>query len=207
MPGADKTILQNTAGVILAAGFSGRMGVPKLSLPFDENQTFTEKIINTYLSAGCKNIVLVVNRQGKEVLKQQKDFPAESNVSVVLNAFPERERFYSLQTGLKSLDRVPAVFVQNIDNPFVHPAWLQKLTEALEPGTFVVPHHNGHGGHPVLLSGKIVGDIIASKSYKKNLRDFLQAYPKINCPVADEKILVNINSPAEYRKYFGPASH
>ena len=200
-------LLQNTAGVILAAGFSGRMGVPKLSLPFDDNQTFTEKIINTYLSAGCKNIVLVVNRQGKEVLKKQKDFLVEGNVFVVLNAFPERERFYSLQTGLKLLDRIPAVFVQNIDNPFVHPDWLQKLTEAIEPGTFAVPHHKGQGGHPVLLSGKIVRDIIAFKSYRKNLRDFLQAYPKINCPVADEKILVNINSPAEYRKYFGHASH
>lgn len=203
MPEADKTILQNSAVVILAAGFSGRMGIPKLSLPFDEKQTFTEKIITTYLTAGCKNIVLVVNRQGIKALKQQKDFLAESNVSVVLNAFPERERFYSLQTGLKLLDGFRAVFVQNIDNPFVHPEWLQKLTEAFEPDAFVVPHHNGYGGHPILLSGKIIRDIKAFKSYRKNLRNFLQAYPKINCPVADEKILVNINSPAEYRKYFG----
>lgn len=203
MPVADKTILQNSAVVILAAGFSGRMGVPKLSLPFDENQTFTEKIINTYLTAGCKNIVLVVNRQGKEMLKQQKDFPAKSNVSMVLNAFPERERFYSLQTGLKLLDGFHSVFVQNIDNPFVHPRLLQKLAEAFEPDTFVVPHYNGHGGHPVLLSGKIVRDIKTFKNIRKNLRDFLRAYPKNNCPVTDEKILVNINSPEEYRKYFG----
>ena len=203
MPGADKTILQNSAVVILAAGFSGRMGVPKLSLPFDKNQTFTEKIITTYLTAGCKNIVLVVNRQGIKGLKQQKDFLTKCNVSVVLNAFPERERFYSLQTGLKLPDEFRAVFVQDIDNPFVHPEWLQKLADAFKPGAFVVPHHNGHGGHPVLLSGKIVRDIQTFKSYRKNLRDFLQAYPKIDCPVEDEKILVNINSPAEYRKYFG----
>jgi len=121
MPGTDKTILQNSAVVILAAGFSGRMGIPKLSLPFDEKQTFTEKIISTYLTAGCKNIVLVVNRQGNEVLRQQTDFLTESNVSVVLNTFPQRERFYSLQLGLKLLDGFRAVFVQNIDNPFVHP--------------------------------------------------------------------------------------
>jgi len=67
----------------------------------------------------------------------------------------------------------------------------------------VVPHHNRHGGHPVLLSGKIIRNIKALNNYRKNLRDFLQAYQKIDCLVADEKILVNINSPAEYRKYFG----
>ncbi|GMT44567.1 MAG: hypothetical protein IEMM0006_0399 [bacterium] len=207
MPEADKTILQNSAVAILAAGFSGRMGAPKLSLPFDEKQTFTEKIITTYLTAGCKNIVLVVNRQGNEALKQQTGFLTENNVSVVLNTFPQRERFYSLQLGLKLLDGFRAVFVQNIDNPFVHPGLLQKLAEAFEPGAFVVPHYHGQGGHPVLLSGKIVRDIKAFKNFRKNFRDFLQAYPKINCPVEDEKILVNINSPAEYRKYFDSASH
>ncbi len=200
---ANKKDLTGFSVLILAAGFSGRMGVPKLSLPFDRNQTFMTKIIRSYQSAGCEKIVVVVNKPGQEFLKQHKLFSDKSNISVALNAFPERERFYSLQTGLETLQDGKPVFIQNIDNPFVRPALLHRLAEAFKPGTFVVPVYNGRGGHPVLLSGKIVSDLVTFPDYRQNLRDFLQAYPKINCPVEDEKILVNINSPKEYRKYFG----
>ncbi len=196
-------ILKEYAVLILAAGFSGRMGIPKLSLPFDENRNFATKIIHTYRSAGCKNIALVVNRQGQELLNEQKTLSAGSNISVVLNAYPERERFFSLQTGLKTFQTGTPVFIQNIDNPFVESTLLYKLANALKPGTFVVPRYNGHGGHPVLLSSKIVHDLTTFPDYRQNLRDFLQKYPKISCPVEDEKIFVNINSPEEYRKFFG----
>ena len=200
---ANKKGLKDFSVLILAAGFSGRMGVPKLSLRFDENRTFAAKIIQTYQSAGCKKIVVVVNRQGQEYLNRQKLFSAGNNISVVLNAFPERERFYSLQTGLKRLNNGMPVFIQNIDNPFVETDLLHGLADMSDPGAFVVPVYNERGGHPVLLSGKIVSDLVASPDYRQNLRAFLQAYPKINCPVRDENILVNINSLKEYGKYFG----
>jgi molybdenum cofactor cytidylyltransferase len=200
---AETGFLKDYAVLILAAGFSGRMGIPKLSLPFDENRTFYDKIIQTYQSAGCENIVLVVNRQGEKFLKMQGLISAKNNVSIVLNTYPERERFYSLQTGLKSLRNEMPVFIQNIDNPFVKPELLWKIIEKLRPESFVAPRYNAHGGHPVLFSPEIVRDLAATSDWSQNLRAFLQAYPKINCPVTDENILVNINSPEEYEKYFG----
>jgi len=200
---ANKKGLEDFYVLILAAGFSGRMGIPKLSLRFDENRTFVTKIIQAYQSAGCNKIVVVVNRQGREYLNRQRAFSAGSNITVILNASPELERFYSLQTGLKMLNDGKPVFIQNIDNPFIEPALLHRLADVFDPGAFVVPVYNKRGGHPVLLSGKIVSDLVASTDYRQNLRDFLQAYPKINCPVRDEKILVNINSLKEYGKYFG----
>ena len=200
---AENRLMKDFAVLILAAGFSGRMGVPKLSLRFDKNQTFAEKIVHTYQAAGCKKIVLVVNRQGQKFLRHQKLFPSDNNVSVVFNAYPERERFFSLQTGLKSLRNGMPVFIQNIDNPFVRTATLQKLIRAFKPGAFVVPRYNRHGGHPILLSAKIVNDLVAFPDYRQNLRSFLQAYPKIICPVEDENLLANINTPEAYRKYFG----
>jgi CTP:molybdopterin cytidylyltransferase MocA len=200
---ANKKDLTGFSVLILAAGFSGRMGVPKLSLPFDRNQTFMTKIIRSYQSAGCEKIVVVVNKPGQEFLKQHELFSDKSNISVAPNAFPERERFYSLQTGLETLQDGKPVFIQNIDNPFVRPALLHRLAEVFKPGAFVVPVYNERGGHPVLLSGKIISDLVTFPDYRQNLRDFLQAYPKINCPVEDKKILVNINSPQEYGRYFG----
>ncbi len=200
---ANKEGLKDFSVLILAAGFSGRMGVPKFSLPYDKNQTFLTKIIRSYQSAGCKKIVVVVNRTGLEFLKQYKFFSDNSAFPLVLNAFPERERFYSLQTGLKMLQDGKPVFIQNIDNPFVQPALLHRLAEVSSAESFVVPGYHGRGGHPVLLSAKIVSDLVASPDYRQNMRDFLQAYPKIYCPVEDKEILANINSRQEYKKYFG----
>ncbi len=200
---ANKEGLKDFSVLILAAGFSGRMGVPKFSLPYDKNQTFLTKIIRSYQSAGCKKIVVVVNRTGQEFLREHEFFCDNSDISMVLNTFPERERFYSLQTGLKRFQDGRPVFIQNIDNPFVQPALLHRLAESFSAESFVVPYYNGRGGHPVLLSGKIVSDLMASPDYRQNMRDFLQAYPKIYCPVEDEEILVNINSRQEYKKYFG----
>ena len=197
--------LKDFAVVILAAGFSGRMGIPKLSLPFDEHRSFAGKIIQEYLLAGCKNIVIVVNEPGLQSLKQQKYFPDKAHVSVILNNHPERERFFSLQTGLQAIRTKMPVFIQNIDNPFINRDLLFRLAKTFRREACIVPRHNGYGGHPVLLSWEIARDLERSPDWTQNLRDFLQAYPIIGCPVSDENIFININSPQEYQKYFGKA--
>ncbi len=199
---AGTGILKNFATLILAAGFSGRMGIPKLSLRFDEDRSFAEKIIQTYQSAGCRNIVMIVNEQGENYLRRQKVSFTENDVTVILNMHPERERFYSLQTGLRSVQDGLPVFVQNIDNPFVETELLQQLANAYTPEGYVVPRYDGRGGHPVLLSERIVNDITTSLDWKQNLRNFLHNFKRIDCPVEEKKIFVNINTPEEYVKFF-----
>ncbi len=194
--------LQDFAAVIPAAGFSGRMGIPKVALAFDQKRTFAEKIAESYLKAGVQQVVLVVNKQGKAALEEKQCRFDETRVRIVLNAFPEKERFFSLQTGLRFLQDFRAVFLQNIDNPFVRPETLRQIAALYEPGSYVVPQYNGRGGHPVLLSRKIVSELVSFPDEKANLRDFLHGYQKIYCPVNRDEILVNINSPDAYRHYF-----
>ena len=194
--------LQDFAAVIPAAGFSGRMGIPKVALSFDANHTFAEKIAKGYLDAGVRQIVLVVNKQGKAALEEKQARFDKSRVRMVLNAFPEKERFFSLQTGLKFLQDFRAVFLQNIDNPFVSPETLWQIAALYEPESYVVPQYKGRGGHPVLLSQKIVSELVSFPDEKANLRDFLHKYRKIICPVDRDETLININSPDAYRHYF-----
>ena len=195
-------LLQHTAALIPAAGFSGRMGIPKVALAFDQNRTFAKKIVETYLEAGVQKVILVVNRQGKTALEEKQCRFDENQVQVVLNPFPEKERFFSLQTGMRFLQDFRAVFLQNIDNPFIRPGLLKQLTACYEPKGYVVPQHNGRGGHPVLLSQEIVSALVSFPNEKENLRHFLQVYPKVTCPVESDEILININSPESYRHHF-----
>ncbi len=89
-----------------------------------------------------------------------------------------------------------------MDNPFINHYVLQLLFDQLGKGDFAVPVYKGKGGHPVLLSEKVITDIIAEKKHDLNFRDFLKDYSKQKVEVDDETVLVNINTVEEYRNYF-----
>ncbi|MCD4695433.1 MAG: hypothetical protein K8S16_04250, partial [Bacteroidales bacterium] len=93
-------------------------------------------------------------------------------------------------------------FIHNVDNPFVNHCVLQLLFDQLGKGDFAVPVYKGKGGHPVLLSEKIITAIIAEKEHDLNLRDFLKDYSRQEVEVDDETVLVNINTMEEYGNYF-----
>ncbi len=193
--------LENCAALILAAGYSGRMGVPKIFLPFDEHRTFLEKITLEYLTFGCSPVGIVMNAKNL-VIYEKMHFEHKDKIRTVLNPAPEKERFFSLQTGLKALNPTGAVFLHNVDNPFLEQQLLQALVEVSKAHAYVFPMYHGKGGHPILLSQEIVKALIETQDYNQNLKVFLQSYSKINVPVNDPKILANINSPEEYERYF-----
>ena len=64
---------------------------------------------------------------------------------------------------------------------------------------FAVPIFNNRGGHPVLLNKKPVEDIVSAQNTNQNFKIFLKKYRRINVPVNDENILVNINTQDDYR--------
>ena len=68
--------------VILAAGFSSRMKQAKFSLKFDNNRTFLEKIIEEYQTFAGKEIIVVLNSVGIELVKQMNlSFQKSNNES------------------------------------------------------------------------------------------------------------------------------
>ncbi len=189
------------SAIILSAGKSSRMGVPKFSLKFNETSTFLENIINEYSDFGCNEIVVVLNRDADAFLKQI-GLKLSRMVKVVINEYPEWERFYSLKLGAKGLKIPSNTFVSNIDNPFVNHDVLNRLALAGEGFNYVNPTYNGKGGHPFLISEKVIVDLIEEEQDQIHLKEFLGRYSKTSVEVDDERILVNINTEDEYRKFF-----
>ena len=187
--------------IVLAAGKSSRIGLPKLSLRYDENTIFIEHIVNKYESFGCKEIIIVVNETGNNFLTENK-IQLSDNVKIVINKHPEWHRFYSLKTGAKSMSEVLPVFVHNVDNPFVNHKVLNELLGNKGKADYISSEFNGKGGHPVLLSEKIVEDVIVTKENQIHFKEFLNRYSRKKVRVDDEKVLVNINTKEEYRRYF-----
>jgi len=189
------------SAIILSAGKSSRMGVPKFSLRFNETSTFLENIINEYSNFGCYEIVVVLNPDNASFLKQL-DLNLPSNTKIVINEHPEWERFYSLKLGAKGLKIPTNTFVSNIDNPFVNRDVLNRLASTGEGFNYVNPTYNGKGGHPFLISEKIIVDLIKEEQDQIHLKEFLGRYDKTSVEVTDEKILANINLEEEYKRFF-----
>jgi len=187
--------------LILAAGLSQRMGIPKFMLNYDKERNFLDIIVETYLDFGCEQIAVIMNSSGLKIV-ENKNITYPDIVKFVLNPHPELERYYSIYSGLKSFNKHQNTFIQNIDNPFVNNNILRLLSNSQMQNNYCIPVHQNKGGHPVLLSKKIVLDIINSKKYDLNFRDFLKLYSKKEVETKDDRIFANINTNEEYKFYF-----
>jgi CTP:molybdopterin cytidylyltransferase MocA len=200
------------AVVILAAGKSIRMGKPKPFLLFDQKSTFLEKVINVYKDFGIDKIILVVNDEVNQELMQK--YPEVIKMCImVINLNLDLGRFYSIKLGLDYVHKNEPVFIQDVDNPFISIEILEKLlfqarTPALPSGRpetdweYFVPQYQGKGGHPVLLADKVIKGIKECQFNDLNFKEFLKLFRKGIVKVDDSSILVNINTPDDYKKYF-----
>jgi len=184
--------------IILAAGLSGRIGMPKLFLKWHNNKTFIEKIISEYLCCNISEIVVVVNKEGLNRIK--KDFAyIENSATIVLNLEPEKGRFSSIIRGLAVIN-LNSCFIHNVDNPFVNKTLVSEMNSLIKPDSFVVPVYKGKGGHPVLLGKDIVKYILSQTHEDRALNDVLKNFNRIEYKTRDSNILVNINTMDDYER-------
>jgi molybdenum cofactor cytidylyltransferase len=188
--------------VILSAGDSGRMGMHKALLPFGhEKMAFLEKISASYQQAGIDQQIVVINKSLHRILKSTRlSLPAE--VEFVINPYPENGRFYSLQSGMMKVGAGSYVFIQNADNPFTEPELLINMIENKTKAGVITPCFAGKAGHPVLINPVVCESIRACKNPDARLDYFLRDFPSFNVESNNSRILVNINTPADYTKEF-----
>ncbi len=186
----------NYGVIILAAGNSERMGYPKFTNIYDNNISFLENIIFSYKKLGINKIVVVINSENKKYIEKNNINLGDSKL--IINKYPEKGRFYSIITGLKYFSDEKAIFLHNSDNPFAEKDVLEKLIENISNKNFVVPYYNQKGGHPILISKKIVDEIKIEKDESKNFKEVLKKFSKKIIVVNSNKILLNINTPEDY---------
>jgi CTP:molybdopterin cytidylyltransferase MocA len=197
--------IHDTAVVILAAGKSGRMHSPKALLPYDTHFTFIGKIIELYFRWGCTEIVAVVNKETAGLMRKLDAVPPFA--SVLINDQLEYERFYSAKLGVQSLKKSEFCFVQNVDNPFIDAAILNVLYKNRSPEAFVSPVFQNKGGHPVLLNRKNILSICNWPSDSANFKEVLNTMESRTVEMPDDRVLININSPEDYKRFFNVSAN
>lgn len=183
--------------IILAAGYSSRMGSPKFALAINSHTNFLENIIQQYSDIGIRNIIVVLNSEGEKYLEQHP-LRMSNSVHLIINKHPEFEKFYSIKLGLSAVILESYVFIHPSDLPIVHEDTLKMIYLKKEEAGFVKPVYNHKGGHPILLAPKLVEDLLKEKNEHKKLNEFLEPYYCFKVEVDDPGVLDNINTREEY---------
>ena len=202
----------SVAGVVLAAGASARMGVPKPMLDAG-GMTFAARLVETLAEGGCDTVV-VVSASGSGALA---DEVGRGPGVLVVNPGGRGGQIGSLRVALDHLealaDTPAAVAFTPVDNPLVDPATVRALLEAWRASraAVVLPRHDGKRGHPVVADMGIA-DEFRQEGLPEGARTVVRRDPGrvIEVEVADPGVADDLDTPERYRKRFpgpgGPAS-
>ena len=191
--------------VIPAAGFSRRMGQPKLLLPWG-GSTVIEHLLaalsHPRIIARCVvcrrddgELARVVDRAGGQVIQPAVD-PPEMKDSV-LAALGEIERLWHPAPD-EGWVLCPG------DQPLLPPGILQPLVAAWDAGTaeVLIPRHGGHKGHPVLFRWQLYGEIRtlgADEGLNALVRHPSRKIEFVDLDVPG--ILVDLDTPEDYARW------
>jgi molybdenum cofactor cytidylyltransferase len=191
--------------VVLAAGESKRMGVPKLLLPY-RGATIIEAVLDAVTASGADVTLVVLGANRAAIRKRIRRFSA----SVAVNTRFREGMLTSIQTGISALPgRCRAALVVLGDQPDLPPSVIDALIAAWKEGRqgIVVPVFGGRRGHPLLLDLKHRREI-DSLTAETGLRGLLAAHPEdiLEVDVPDGAVLADIDTPDDYRKAVGQPS-
>ena len=172
---------------LLSSGKSSRMGKDKANLSI-KNKSFYQQILETYNAVSISQQISVINNK------------LHLSRRTVINNYQGKGRVFSIQLGLKEVNS-DWYFIQNIDNPFITTTLLNQFINCKKNKDIIQPIFKKQKGHPILISEKVKQRILNKKDYNLTLRDILSEFEKQQIEVNDESVLININTPEDYKKY------
>ena len=212
--------------IVLAAGESKRMGMPKPLLRFPRSMgvppmdsgsrarcpcyasgdtTFLEQIISVLQRSQVDTITVVLGAQAQKVLASTD----LSGADVVRNEDYREGQLSSLIAGLKSVPpETDAILLGLVDNPFITAGSTDGVVGAfgVTGKPIVVPVFQGRRGHPTLFARSMFDELLiapADKGARHVVRSNEDKVFEVQVP--DPGILVRIDTPEDYLSHFGVA--
>ena len=187
------------SAIVLAAGYSSRMGKFKPLLPLG-NTTIIVRVVDLFRESGINDIRVVTGYRAGELLPLLK----KMGVYCIANDDFEQGMFSSVKAGVKSLDHdLRAFFVLPADIPLVRPQTIRLLLKSYEKGVgdIIHPCFDGRRGHPPLISSRFAKEIVGWKG-EGGLQSFLEHHEQFaaDVMVADEFIFFDLDGPEDYQR-------
>ncbi len=191
------TVYEQTAGIILAAGGSSRMGQVKQVLLW-RGEPLVRHVTRTALAAGLSPVVVVTGSSAEQIESAVQDLP----VSIVHNGNWQAGQSASVITGLNSLppDTGSAVFLL-ADQPQLPVELVKELLKmhAIELPPIVAPRVMGQRANPVLFDRTVFPDL-QSLTGDMGGRSLFSQYPVAWLDWGDDSITLDVDTLDDYHK-------
>ncbi|NTV90104.1 MAG: NTP transferase domain-containing protein [Clostridiales bacterium] len=212
------------AAVIIAGGYSSRMGSPKplLQLEAEYGQirktiTVVERAAEIFRLAGIDSsgILVVLGSRSDELA----DVMNKSGIRYAVNKNFEKGMFSSIQTGFRAITgefpQVSGVFMLPVDCILIRPYSIMKLMDAFEAAEareasdvtetmeerVVYPVYGHEQGHPPLIGTGIIRRTLEYEG-EGGLRKVLERFSAgaMNVDIDDPGIITDMDTPEDYEK-------
>ena len=191
--------------IVLAAGESKRMGMPKplLLTQFISPTTFVDQIVSVLRDTCVDRITVVLGAQAQTV----RASAVLSGADVVVNADYSKGQLSSLIAGLRAVPpEAEAIVLCLVDNPLITRAMVNRVIEAFRSTgkPIVIPVFQGQRGHPALFARSMFEELLNAPP-DKGARHVVQAHEDkvLEVDIPDPAVLARIDTPEDYRSHFG----
>ena len=184
----------NVGAVILAAGYSSRMGGFKPLLQLG-GRSLLGHCASLLHQTGIKTVVVVTGYRAQEV----EDEAGRHGLPCIHNPDYDRGMFSSVCTGVGRLSPVDGFLVLPVDIPLVRPATVDRLRAAFTGQTVLYPCFNGLRGHPPLIPTTLIPTILLHDG-QGGLKALLETQEDLDVAVWDQGILLDADTPEDFAR-------
>jgi broad specificity phosphatase PhoE/CTP:molybdopterin cytidylyltransferase MocA len=196
------------AAVVLAAGYSSRMGCFKPLLPIGAYCALAQ-VIRSLKSAGVKKVAVVTGYQREMLLPVIFEEGAEE----AFNPDYDFGMFSSVKAGLSLITRQPdalsGILLSPVDCPLVSAETIRAVlgSAAQNPDCFIVPSYKGKKGHPLWIPAVRFPEILDYNG-DMGLKGVTNRYDDklIRLETDDEGAVLDMDTPEAYRKLLSYAN-
>ncbi len=187
------------SAVILAAGFSSRMGELKALLDIGGKKAITHLIDET-IKAGIEDIIVVLGYKSEEIAAEIID----TGVNIVVNENFINGMYSSVQKGVKSISPASEGFmIMPVDIPLIKAHTIKEISEFFIDNNYhiICPFFNNFIGHPPVLSKECISTILNSAP-AGGLHEIINSPEWSSCKfhALDQGILYEMDTKEQYRK-------
>jgi molybdenum cofactor cytidylyltransferase len=190
------------SGILLAAGESSRMeGAFKPLLTWGK-RTVIGACVENLRRSRLGEIIVVLGHRAFEIRSRL----AGAGVQFAVNDNYRSGMLSSIKTGLAIVSpQADAAMIALVDQPMVGTDLINLLIDAYYAGDkgIIVPLHDGHHGHPIIMSVDYVDEIMQlDDASPEGLRELIDAHRNdlVEVPVESPSVLEDIDRPADYER-------